>query len=179
MKNEGGGLFLGGLQTVYVNSVWKSIINVSAKTMHYILFFTAGPKICRYVEACICGCAQSMTVIVCKSLWCDHLLEVLLRYQTYTPSPLQHALLSYSSILTIWYHCILCVCARELENLKNSNISDTRHLEISKYPTWSLSKQSTSQSPVCSKQFRPTDTQKWGMSLPGPVTESAEPGLIH
>lgn len=54
------------------NGVYKQYESLSSerqgKTMHYALFFTARPKMCRDVEACMFGRALSVTVIVCEFL---------------------------------------------------------------------------------------------------------------
>lgn len=91
-EKRGRGVFLGGLQTVYINSVWKSIIKTSVKNnaLYSILYSTAkNVSVCWSMYAWVC---LSVTIIVWESLWCDQLLEVLLYYQTYTPSPLLSAL---------------------------------------------------------------------------------------
>lgn len=152
--------------------------------MRYTLFFTARPKMCRYLEACMCGCAPSGTVIVCESLWCDHMLEVLLCYQTYTPSPLLSALLSYNSTLTTWYRRTLCVCVPVNSRAKNTpRYQTTRLLEISKHtrniPYKVLSKQSTSWVSSTSWTTSPPWHPDEGNEAAGEVTEPAEPGLIH
>lgn len=124
---------------------------------------------CRNVEACMCGCAPSVTVIVCETLWCDHLLEDLLCYQTYTPSASLSPLLSHYSILTIWYCCTLCVrhLIQELKIQQDIRQPETSRYQNTKHPIYSLTKKLKSQSPACSRQFiPPPDTQTMGMNQP-------------
>lgn len=137
---------------------------------------------CRNVEACMCGCAPSVTVIVCETLWCDHLLEDLLCYQTYTPSASLSPLLSHYSILTIWYCCTLCVrhLIQELKIQQDIRQPETSRYQNTKHPIYSLTKKLKSQSPACSRQFipPPLTPRQWEWTSQR-VREPAEPGLIH
>lgn len=90
----GWGLFPVKLQTVYINSMWESIIKTSLKNnaLYSILYSAAkNVSVCWNMYGWVC---PSVTVIVCGSLWCDHLLQILVSYQTDTPSTNLFALLS-------------------------------------------------------------------------------------
>lgn len=90
--------------------------------MLYTLFFTAQPNMCRYVEACMCGCAPCVTVIVCKSLWCDHLWS-----HSAIKNTLHHLhCLPHFHTTPLWLCDTVapCVCVCQLI---------TRHLKISKH----------------------------------------------
>lgn len=134
--------------------------------MQYILFFTARPKICRYDEVCMCGCGLNVTVIVCETLWCDHLFEELVLYQTHIPSPWLSALLLFHSD---YLKLLLLLCVGHSQISGNQKHQDNK----TKYSGYRLPKQLKSL--AHSRRMMHPDTQPID---PG-VREPAETGLMH
>lgn len=133
--------------------------------MQYILSFTARPKICRYDEVCMCGCALNVTVIVCETLWCDHLFEELVHYQTHIPSPSLSALLLFHSD---YLKLLLLLCVGHSQISGNQKHQDNK----TKYSGYCLPKQL--KSPAHSRWMIHPDTQPidQGVREPADRTDS-------
>lgn len=164
-EKRGWGVFLGGLQTVYINSVWESIIKTSVKNnAEYCILYSTAKNVSVCWSMCVwacpkCDCNCVQVPLMWPSAWG-------LCYQTSTPSTILSALLSFNSWLSDTVAPCVCLLIQELKIQQDIWQSDTSSYQNTKYPTWSLSKQSTSQSLHALDDLSP-DPQTRGMSQPG------------
>ncbi len=143
----------------------------------------------------------SMYVWVCPKCDCNCVRVPLmwpsvlsLCYQAFTPSPSLSALLSYNFSPAIWCCHTLWVCAPVNFRTRKINIRqpDTSRYRSTKYPIYSLTKYSPSQSPACSgwslspwhpdegnepaREWQSPLSQNWFIR-PGTATPSAQGDL--